>query len=66
MMANPSNDVQQCIQQCQQTSQQLRNMANQETDPHVKKILGEGAHHLDLCITECQFSLNELQTPVMG
>ena len=65
MRTNPSNDVQQCIQQCQQIAQQLRTLANQETVAHVKKILNEGAHHLDLCITECQFSLNELQAPTM-
>jgi len=65
MPNNPSTDVQQCIQQCQQTAQQLRSLANQETVPHVKKMLTEGAHHLDLCITECQFSLNELQGTMM-
>lgn len=65
MATNPANDIQQCIQKCQQTAQQLRNLATQETDPHVKMCLNEGAHHLDLCLVECQYSLQELQTPVM-
>lgn len=65
MAANPANDIQQCLQKCQQTAQQLRSMATQETNSQVKMMLNEGAHHLDLCIEECQYSLNQLQTPAM-
>jgi len=54
--------IQQCIQMCQQTSAQLRNMANTETDPMAKTKLTEGAHHLDLCIQECQYSLQQMQS----
>jgi len=53
--------IQQCIQQCQQTAGQLRSMANAEMNPQVKTKLIEGAHHLDLCITECQYSLQQIQ-----
>lgn len=53
--------IQQCIQMCQQTSSQLRNMANTQTDPMAKNKLTEGAHHLDLCIQECNFSLQQIQ-----
>jgi hypothetical protein len=53
--------IQQCIQTCQQTAAQLRNTANTETDPMAKNKLIEGAHHLDLCITECQYSLQQVQ-----
>ena len=60
-MANPANDVQQCIKLCQDTSSQLRTLANTETNPQVKTMLTEGAHHLDLCIVECQYSLQQLQ-----
>ncbi|HEX3032431.1 MAG TPA: hypothetical protein VHS59_09350 [Bacillota bacterium] len=49
-------DINQCIQQCQQAASQLRNMANAESDTKAKMALTEGAHHLDLCITECQFA----------
>lgn len=65
MAVNPANDIQQCLQKCQQTAQQLRSMATQETNSQVKMMLNEGAHHLDLCIEECQYSLNQLQTPAM-
>lgn len=53
--------IQQCIQTCQQTAAQLRNMANTENDQMAKNKLIEGAHHLDLCITECQYSLQQVQ-----
>lgn len=66
MTGAPANDVQQCIQQCQNTAQQIRNMANQETNNHAKMLLTEAAHHLDLCLVECQFSLQELQKPTMA
>lgn len=62
MTGTPANDIQQCIQQCQQTSKQIRSMANQETNQMAKMLLTEAAHHLDLCLVECQFSLQELQT----
>ncbi|HWR43477.1 MULTISPECIES: hypothetical protein [Sporomusa] len=65
MAANPANDIQQCVQQCQQTAGQLRSMATQENNTQVKMMLNEGAHHLDLCIEECQYSLSQLQTPAM-
>ncbi|PHJ39752.1 hypothetical protein P378_01530 [Desulforamulus profundi] len=54
--------IQQCIQTCQQISAQLRNMANTEPDPMAKNKLIEGAHHLALCIEECNFSLQQIQS----
>ena len=53
--------IQQCIQACQQTAAQMRNMANTETQPMAKNKLTEGAHHLDLCIEECKYSLQQIQ-----
>lgn len=50
MTTNPANDIQQCIQKCQNAAQQLENMANQETNVQIKSMLKEAAHHLDLCI----------------
>lgn len=60
-MAAATQQVQQCIQQCQQVAGQLRSMANAETNPQAKTMLAEGAHHLDLCITECQYSIQQMQ-----
>ena len=53
--------IQQCIQACQQTAAQLRNMANAEPDPMAKNKLIEGAHHLTLCIEECNYSMQQTQ-----
>ena len=61
MTANPANDIQQCIQHCQQEATNLRNLANQEMNIQVKTKLTEAAHHLDLCLVECEYSLNQLQ-----
>lgn len=65
MVTSPANDIQQCVQKCQETAQQLEGMANQETNVQVKSMLKEAAHHLDLCIEECQFSLESIQTPTV-
>jgi CRISPR/Cas system CMR-associated protein Cmr1 (group 7 of RAMP superfamily) len=65
MTTNPANDIQQCIQKCQNAAQQLENMANQETNVQIKSMLKEAAHHLDLCIEECQFSMEAVQNFTM-
>lgn len=58
----PAQAIQQCIQMCQQTASQLRNMANAEPDPMAKNHLIEGAHHLTLCVEECNYSLQQIQS----
>jgi len=58
-MATGGN-VQQCIQDCQQTAGRLRAMSEREPNPQVKSRLMEAAHHLDLCIVECQYSVQHL------
>lgn len=52
--------ISKCIQDCTDTSGKLRQMANSETNMQIKNALIEGAHHLDLCVTECQFSLQQV------
>ena len=61
-----TQDIQNCIQQCQQVEAQLMNLANAESNPMAKKMLDEGAHHLRLCLEECQWSLQQLQAPSMA
>lgn len=65
MATNPTNDIQTCIQNCEQTVKNLTNMSDQSTNPQEKMMLREGSHHLRLCIEECQYSLQELQNPSM-
>lgn len=54
-------EIQACIQRCQQVEAQLRDIAGTETNPQAKKLLSESVHHLRLCIEECQWSLQQLQ-----
>lgn len=54
------NSINQCIQDCRDTASKLRSIANDEVDMQVKTALNEGAHHLDLCITECQYSTQQM------
>lgn len=55
-------DIQQCIQECQQTADKLRSMGDSETDQNKKMALHEAAHHLHLCISECQFAVQHAQS----
>lgn len=59
-----SQQVQQCIQQCMQVRDQLNSMAGTETNHQVKMMLHEGAHHLNLCIEECNFTMMKAGTTV--
>lgn len=54
-----SQQVQQCIQQCTQVRDRLNNMASAETNPQAKMMLQEGAHHLSLCLEECNFVIQQ-------
>ncbi len=54
MMAT-KEDVQKCIDQCNQMGQQLRSMSNSATNTKMKTKLFEAAHHVDLCVTECSY-----------
>lgn len=65
IVMNSVSDIQNCIQKCQQTAEEIRTLAGQETNSHIKMMLTEAAHHLDLCLVECQFSVKELQNPTM-
>lgn len=53
--------IQQCINDCQQTMNQLRSLANQAANPQARDMLNEGAHHLELCVTECQYAAQRAQ-----
>ena len=58
MTAN--QQIQQCIQQCIQTRDKLNTMAGSETNQQNKMMLHEGAHHLNLCIEECNFTVQHV------
>ncbi len=53
--------VMQCIQECQQVAGQIRSLANQAPSPQVRDQLMESAHHVDMCIRECEFAAQRVQ-----
>lgn len=59
------HQIQDCVQQCEQAAQRLRTISGQEQHQTAKRLLTEAAHHLDLCITECRFSMTQLQGTAM-
>lgn len=54
-MSSIKQEVQQCIDQCNQQAQMLHSISQSETNPKMKGMLFEAAHHIDLCVTECSF-----------
>ncbi len=48
--------IQQCIQDCQQVINQLQFISNQVQDRALKSTVTESAHHLEMCIKECEFA----------
>ncbi|MBZ4688505.1 MAG: hypothetical protein PWQ96_1349 [Clostridia bacterium] len=53
--------IQQCISDCQQVINDLQSLADSTTETKLKSTLNESAHHLEMCVHECQFALK--QTP---
>lgn len=51
-MAN-KQAIKQCVDMCTQTANNLRSAANNITDPGVRDMLTQGAHHVELCIRQC-------------
>ncbi len=54
-------EIQQCVDQCNQLANQLRSMANTSGNKMTSEFLMEGAHHIDLCVTECGFAVQRAQ-----
>lgn len=51
-----NNQIQDCIQHCNQVSNQLRSLANQSQDSTLRNMLTESANHMEMCIKKCEFS----------
>jgi len=54
-----SQEIQQCINQCNQLADKLRSIGNTSTNQKMRDMILEGAHHIDLCVTECGFASSE-------
>ena len=59
-----SQEIQQCIDHCNQLANQLRTMSKNSQDRKMSDLLFEGAHHIDLCVTECSYSVQKAKQQV--
>ncbi|MHB1126702.1 MAG: hypothetical protein ACYC2T_07040 [Bacillota bacterium] len=55
-----AKDLQQVINECQQTIDQLRTMSGQMSGGGARATLNESAHHLEMCVKECEFAIKQL------
>ena len=56
-----SQEIQQCINQCNRLADKLRSIGNTGTNQKMRDMILEGAHHIDLCVTECGFAVQRAQ-----
>ncbi|MGE5474312.1 MAG: hypothetical protein ACM3UU_08845 [Ignavibacteriales bacterium] len=45
--------IKQCADTCTQAANNLRSAANSIGDPAVRDMLTQGAHHIELCVRQC-------------
>ncbi|MBS4032184.1 MAG: hypothetical protein KGZ63_12300 [Clostridiales bacterium] len=48
--------LQKCMQDCQNIVNELQSLANQANETKLKSTLDESAHHLDMCLRECEYA----------
>jgi len=49
--------IKQCADTCTQVANQLRSTTNSVNDPVVRDMLTQGAHHIELCIRQCDMAV---------
>jgi hypothetical protein len=54
-----AQQLQQCIKDCQTVMSDLQSMAGKSNETKLKSTLVESAHHLDMCIKECEFAVKQ-------
>lgn len=51
-----NQQLQQCISDCQNIMSKLQSMAGTSQDIKLRSTLDESAHHLDMCVRECEYA----------
>lgn len=51
-----TEQLHQCINDCQKVVKDLQSLASDASDKRLKSTLDESAHHLEMCIHECEFA----------
>jgi len=52
--------IMQCINDCQSAINEIQSLANQATDQNTKATLMESAHHVDMCVRECDWASTQI------
>jgi len=52
--------LQQCIKDCQNVMNELQSLAGKAGDMKLKSTLMESAHHLHMCVHECEFASKQM------
>lgn len=48
--------LQQCIQDCNEVVKQLQNLTQKANDVELKSTLKESAHHIEMGVYECKYA----------
>ena len=54
-----ANQIRHCIDECKKNIGDLQSFANKSHDNVLRSTLSESAHHLDMCIRECEFAATQ-------
>ncbi|MGE5558608.1 MAG: hypothetical protein ACM3WV_08340 [Bacillota bacterium] len=57
---DPKQDLQQCINLCRKDAEEFRRLAQTESSQTCRQILMDAAHHLDVALAECNYTMNNL------
>lgn len=53
-------ELNQCIDHCKQIKDQIDSLSESSQNKVLRSTLNESAHHLDMCLQECQFALKQI------
>lgn len=59
-----AKQVSNVVQNCKLYAEELRVMARNEQNNHVKKLLMEAAHHLDVGVAEMDYVITSATVPI--
>lgn len=55
-------EIERCIRDCEKNAQELRRLAGQSDDGHIKRTLMDSVRHIEMCIQECKFGVEQVKT----
>lgn len=58
-MSQHQQRLQQCISDCRQVISELQSLSGKTQDTRLRSTLNESAHHLEMCVHECEYALKQ-------